>query len=82
MFDRWTSPKICCKGFCCPECLFGENAAKMTDVSCGTYLLLTPMVSCGLIHMPIRTKLRENYGSQEEPSDVVAVCQEAREIIF
>jgi len=39
--------------------------------------------------MPIRAKMREKYGLQEEPSDVVAacllsplgVCQEAREII-
>jgi Cys-rich protein (TIGR01571 family) len=39
--------------------------------------------------MSIRAKLREKYGSQEEPCDVVAacllspfaVCQEAREII-
>jgi hypothetical protein len=39
--------------------------------------------------MSTRAKIRENYGLQEEPSDIViacfllpfAVCQEAREII-
>jgi len=79
LFDICASPKICCKGFGCPECLFGENAAEIADVSCCAYLLLTPICA----------KLREKYGLQEEPSDVIgaclfssfAVCYEACEII-
>ncbi len=89
MFDICASPKICCKGFGCSECLFGENAAQITDVSCCAYLLLRPILACGLIHMTIRAKIGGRYCLEEEPSDVVAarllspfaVCQEACEII-
>jgi len=57
--------------------------------SCCGHLLLIPILACGLIHMPIRAKIREKYGLQEETSDIVAAClfspfavrQEAREII-
>ncbi len=92
MCDICASPKICLKGFFCPECVFGQNATRISNVSCCIYccryLLLTPFLSCGLIHKPIRTKIREKYGLQEQPSDCVAacllspcaVCQEAREM--
>ena len=47
-----------------------------------------PILSCGLLHMSFRAKVREKYGLQEEPTDFIAgcllspiaVCQEAREI--
>jgi Cys-rich protein (TIGR01571 family) len=93
LFDICASPKICCKGFFCLDCLFGENAHSISGVSCCLYccgyLLLSPVCLCGLIHMPMRVKMREKYGLQEVPSDRVAgclcspcaVCQEAREII-
>jgi len=92
LWNICASPKICLKGFCCPECLFGQNAARISNVSCCAYccgyLLLSPFYLCGLIHMPIRAKIRKKYGLQEEPSDCVAacllspcaVCQETREI--
>jgi Cys-rich protein (TIGR01571 family) len=93
LFDICASPKICCKGFCCTSCLFGDNAAKITNGSyclyCCGYLWLSPIYACGLLHMGIRAKMREKYGLQEEPSDCItgcllspcAACQEAREII-
>ncbi|CAF1390766.1 unnamed protein product [Adineta ricciae] len=92
LFDVCGSPKTCCFATWCPECVFGYNAANVTDGSCCgyccAYLILMPCGLCGIVHMPIRTKLREKYNLQEEPSDCLAsylfsfcaICQEAREI--
>lgn len=91
-FDICASPGICFKGTCCTGCLFGQNVARLTNKSCVSYCCgytsLLVICSCGLLHRSFRAKLREKYGLQEQPTDLVAgcllspigVCQEAREI--
>lgn len=73
--------------------MFAENANHISGVSycgyCCGYMLLSVVCACGLLHKPMRAKMREKYGLQEEPSDCVAacilspcaVCQETREIM-
>lgn len=92
LFNICGSPKTCCFAACCPECVFGQNAANVNDGSClgycCIYMILLPIGLCGLVHKPIRVKIREKYNLQEEPSDCLAayllspcaICQEAREI--
>ena len=92
LFDICGSPKTCCFAVCCPACAFSYNATNVTTGSClrycCSYMILSLCCLCGIVHKPIRTKIREKYNLQEEPSDYLAsylfsscaICQEAREI--
>ncbi|CAF0867339.1 unnamed protein product [Rotaria sp. Silwood1] len=93
LFNVCSSSSICCKGIFCTPCLFGTNAVKISNASCCVYCcaysILISCLSCGLVHMRMRAKMREKYGLEEKPSDFLAacilsplaVCQETREII-
>lgn len=83
---------ICCYGWCCAPCLFGENAEKIDGSNCCAagciWCLLSNMGLCCLYHTGKRNTLRQRYGLQEDCNDCVttaccancAICQEAREL--
>ncbi|UJR29170.1 hypothetical protein I4U23_010384 [Adineta vaga] len=77
-FGVCASPKTCCAVTFCTSCMFGYNAADVTNNSCWGYccgyFLLMPCYLCGVVHMPIRAKIREKYNLQEEPNDCIAAC--------
>ena len=85
--------KICCCGFWCLPCLFGQNVEKIDGsscVGCGlAYFAAGCCYLCWVPHMLKRKVLREKYQLKPEPCHdcLVAaccgpcgICQEAREI--
>ncbi|CAF3560568.1 unnamed protein product [Rotaria socialis] len=85
--------KICCCGWCCLPCLFGDNAEKIDGSSCVgmclAYWLLAHCDLCWVPHLMKRKKLREKFHFKEDTAvDCLvtafcapcAVCQEAREL--
>jgi Cys-rich protein (TIGR01571 family) len=94
LFDCFDDCDVCCYGWCCTPCLYGENAEKIDGSSCyGScfiWWLLYEWDLCCLVHMGKREALRNRFGLQEDCNDCVAttfcascaICQEARELKF
>ncbi len=94
LFDCFNDVGICIYGWCCPPCLYGENAEKIDGSSCCgqacAWCLLAECSLCWLIHMGKRESLRRRYGLQEDCNDCLAtafcaacaICQEARELKY
>ena len=85
---------ICFYGWCCPPCLYGENAQKIDGSgccgACCVYSCLAGCDLCWIVHMGKRQALRQRYGLDEDCNDCLAtafcpacaICQEARELKF
>lgn len=93
LFGCFDDMGICCCGFWCLPCLFGDNAEKIDGSSCVgmslLYWLLGSCYVCWVPHMMKRKALRQKYRLRPEPcNDCLAtlccsgcaVCQEAREL--
>ncbi|UJR36849.1 hypothetical protein I4U23_029562 [Adineta vaga] len=92
--DCFHDGHICCYGFWCCCCLYGENVAKIENSSrcfthCCIYTLLSMFGCCCLIHSVKRGRIRERYGIVEDACgdcfitcccSTCAICQEAREM--
>lgn len=90
--DCFNDCGLCCYGWCCTPCLFGENAEKIDGTNCVAagliWYLLTGLGCCCVYHMGKRRTLRQRYGLEEGCGDCAittfcascAICQEAREL--
>lgn len=85
--------RICCYGFWCHSCLYGENAEAIDGSSCVgnccLYHLLGSCSLCWIPHMRKRKVLRDKFRLEGESwKDCLvsaccagcSVCQEAREL--
>ncbi len=94
LFDCCNDCGICCYGWCCAACLYGENAEKIDGSDCCgqcfVWWLLSGWGLCWVVHMGKRETLRRRFGLQEDCNDCAAtafcatcaICQEARELKF
>ncbi|GMH37797.1 hypothetical protein BSKO_05670 [Bryopsis sp. KO-2023] len=86
---------VCCKGICCPCCLYADNAkwSKGTGrcKSGCVYLCCTGIGCMWLYSVGIRTTIRSKYNLKPQPCGdccthfcchYCALCQEARELKF
>jgi Cys-rich protein (TIGR01571 family) len=92
LFDCFNDCGICFYGWCCPACLYGENAEKIDGSNCCNagclWYLMSGWGLCCLIHRNKRKALRERFNLQEDCDDCLAttfcslctICQEAREL--
>ncbi|CAF1196345.1 unnamed protein product [Didymodactylos carnosus] len=95
LFGCFEDCGICFYGWCCPCCLYGQNASKIDGSSCiGSCSLWLSLYMCNFMwctHKDTRRRLRHKYGLPESgfcDSDCCtsfcchncALCQEAREL--
>ncbi|CAF3096056.1 unnamed protein product [Rotaria socialis] len=94
LFGCFKDVHVCCYGFWCCCCLYGENAEKINNRSkclthCCMYSFMSLFGCCCLMHTVKRGQLRTKYNLEEDVcADCLmtcccppcAICQEAREI--
>merc|ERR1711907_181910 len=97
LFSCFDDCGLCCKGYCCPGCIFGETADIMGEMECWQGCLL--MHCCGICTICCvapgrRTRLREHLKIGEDWSCMdndcatwiccagCANCQERRELEY
>lgn len=78
MFDCWGDCKVCCLGFWCLSCLYGDNHARVTPgAGCFPHCMLyacLPFLTC-IFASSTRRTLRTKYALHEEPcSDCCVHC--------